>query len=95
MKDGCVIANSGHFNVEINIPALEFAAAVADLSQGMRVQVIVDAVDEKTESILLVIEGGEIDFDAISQRINEMGATLHSIDAVEVLGKQSDTGNAS
>jgi adenosylhomocysteinase len=23
MKSGCVIANSGHFNVEINIPALE------------------------------------------------------------------------
>jgi adenosylhomocysteinase len=23
MKDGCMIANSGHFNVEINIPALE------------------------------------------------------------------------
>lgn len=23
MKDGCVIANSGHFNVEINIPSLE------------------------------------------------------------------------
>jgi adenosylhomocysteinase len=23
MKDGCVIANAGHFNVEINIPALE------------------------------------------------------------------------
>ncbi len=26
MKDGCVIANSGHFNVEINIPALESMA---------------------------------------------------------------------
>jgi adenosylhomocysteinase len=23
MKDGCIIANSGHFNVEIDIPALE------------------------------------------------------------------------
>ena len=23
MKDGCICANSGHFNVEINIPALE------------------------------------------------------------------------
>jgi adenosylhomocysteinase len=23
MKDGCIVANSGHFNVEINIPALE------------------------------------------------------------------------
>jgi adenosylhomocysteinase len=26
MKDGCVIANAGHFNVEINIPALEQSA---------------------------------------------------------------------
>lgn len=26
MKDGCVLANSGHFNVEINLPALESLA---------------------------------------------------------------------
>jgi adenosylhomocysteinase len=26
MKDGCCVANSGHFNVEINIPALEAMA---------------------------------------------------------------------
>ena len=26
MKDGCILANSGHFNVEINIPALEAMA---------------------------------------------------------------------
>jgi len=26
MKDGCILANSGHFNVEINIPALETMA---------------------------------------------------------------------
>ena len=31
MKDGCVIANAGHFNVEINIPALE-AMAVSKTS---------------------------------------------------------------
>ena len=30
MKDGAILANSGHFNVEINIPALE------SLSQGVR-----------------------------------------------------------
>ncbi|HBH35096.1 MAG TPA: hypothetical protein DDW45_01425 [Gammaproteobacteria bacterium] len=75
--------------------ALEFAAAVADLGQEMRVQVIVDAVDEKTESVLLVIEGGEIDFDAISQRISELGATLHSIDAVEVVGTLKESSDAS
>ena len=28
MKEGCIVANAGHFNVEINIPALE-AMAVA------------------------------------------------------------------
>lgn len=27
MKDGCIMANSGHFNVEINIPALESMSA--------------------------------------------------------------------
>lgn len=27
MKDGCVLANAGHFNVEINIPALESLSA--------------------------------------------------------------------
>jgi len=26
MKDGAIVANSGHFNVEINIPALESLA---------------------------------------------------------------------
>jgi adenosylhomocysteinase len=27
MKDGCIVSNSGHFNVEINIPALEALAS--------------------------------------------------------------------
>jgi adenosylhomocysteinase len=38
MKDGCVIANTGHFDVEINIPALE---AMADRKQQPR-----DSVEE-------------------------------------------------
>jgi adenosylhomocysteinase len=33
MKDGCVIANTGHFDVEINIPALE---AMAERKQEPR-----------------------------------------------------------
>lgn len=40
MKDGCVLANSGHFNVEINIPALE---KLAISKQRPR-----DSVDEYT-----------------------------------------------
>lgn len=37
MKDGAIVANSGHFNVEINIPALEEAA-----SEKLRVREFVD-----------------------------------------------------
>jgi adenosylhomocysteinase len=37
LKDGCVIANSGHFNVEINIPALEeMATAVREIRPSTR-----------------------------------------------------------
>jgi adenosylhomocysteinase len=53
MKDGCVLANSGHFNVEINIPALE---AMAVSKQRPRV-----SVDEYTLAdgrwICLLAEG--------------------------------------
>ena len=53
MKDGCVLANSGHFNVEINIPALE---AIATRKQRPRA-----AVDEYTledgRRIRLLAEG--------------------------------------
>ena len=50
MKDGCVIANSGHFNVEINIPALEEMAVATkqprafvdeyELADGRRLRLI-------------------------------------------------------
>jgi adenosylhomocysteinase len=40
MKDGAIVANSGHFNVEINIPALE---AMAKSKKRMR-----PSVDEYT-----------------------------------------------
>ncbi len=35
MKDGCVLANSGHFNVEINIPALEGMARTKHRLRGV------------------------------------------------------------
>ena len=53
MKDGAIVANSGHFNVEINIPALE------DMAQNKRP--IRSSVDEYTlpdgRHIFLLAEG--------------------------------------
>ena len=42
--------------------------------------------DEKTESTVLVITGRDIQFEAIEEAIKRMGASLHSIDEVEVHG---------
>ncbi len=60
IKDGCVLANSGHFNVEINIPALE---AMSDNKHRPR-----PAVDEYTltdgRKIRLLAEGRLVNLSA-------------------------------
>lgn len=65
--------------------ALEFARAIA--AHGYRVQIGVEEMDEKTESVVLVVEGSNVDFDLVRTTINELGGSLHSIDEVEVHGE--------
>ena len=73
--------------------ALEFAAALAEVGEQMRIKLRVEAVDEKTESVIVIIEDDDINFDAISMRITELGGSIHSIDEVEVLsGSVADNG---
>jgi hypothetical protein len=66
--------------------ALEFAATLADQGADYRVRLTVTEMDEKTESTILVITGQDIEFEAIEEAIKRMGASLHSIDEVEVYG---------
>jgi len=67
--------------------ALEFANAIAALGDGYRVEIRVIEVDDKTETLLVAIEGDGLDFERISSAISESGASLHSIDEVSVVGK--------
>lgn len=67
--------------------ALEFANAIAALGAGYRVDVRVLEVDEKTETLQVAIEGDKLDFALISTAIGEIGASLHSIDEVSVVGE--------
>ena len=69
--------------------ALDFGIAIAELSPTLQVRVTVAEVDEKTESVVVVLEDSDIDFDSVARRIRELGATLHSIDEVDVSGKPS------
>ena len=66
--------------------ALDFAATLADLGGDYRVRLTVTELDKKTESTILEITGSDIDFEAIEKAIKRMGASLHSIDEVEVHG---------
>ena len=51
-----------------------------------RVRVTVVEMDEKTETLEVVIEGEDLDFARFQAAIAELGASLHSIDEVEVVG---------
>lgn len=68
--------------------ALEFSTALANLGADYRVRLIVTEVDKKTESTIVTIEGADIHFDGIKDAIEKMGASVHSIDEVEVCGSE-------
>jgi hypothetical protein len=64
--------------------ALEFSQALARAGGDYRVCITVLEVDEKTETLKVVVEGDAIDFDAVQSGISDLGGSLHSIDEVEV-----------
>jgi len=68
---------------------LEVASAIAALAGDYRVRITVQAVDEKTESVLIEVEGANIDMETIDETMRGLGASVHSIDMVEVVGGES------
>lgn len=66
--------------------AMEFACAIAALGESYQVDIRVIEVDEQTETLEVAIEGDELDFERISGAISKIGASLHSIDEVSVVG---------
>lgn len=67
--------------------ALEFCQVIAAVGEDYRVCLTVLEVDEKTESLQLVIEGNDIDFEALLEALKNLGGSLHSIDEVEVVNE--------
>ena len=65
--------------------SLEFARALAD--PGCRVSITVQEMDEQTETVVVTVEGENIDFERVRETIETMGGSLHSIDEVDVQGE--------
>ena len=71
--------------------ALDFASSLAGLSEDLEVTLTVTEVDERTESVQILLLGSDINFQRVSERIKELGASVHSIDEVCVVGSTAET----
>ena len=93
MKNGAIVANSGHFNVEINIPALN------ELADG-KVRKVREFVDQYTFSdgrrINLLAEGRLINLSAAEGHpasVMDMSFANQALSAEFILKHQSELGN--
>ena len=66
-------------------PALPvFATFLAELEGVEEVDVTLVEMDERTESLKIVISGHDIDYDALREHMSKQGAVIHSVDQVIV-----------
>lgn len=66
---------------------IEFSEAIAQLEPGYRVTYKVLEVDDKTETVIITIEGDDIKFKPIQEAVKEMGGSLHSVDEIELVNE--------
>lgn len=70
--------------------AYDFSLALSNLDPAWNIVLNVIEIDESTESICLEVTGKHISFEKLQAKITELGATVHSIDAVEARGESSN-----
>lgn len=66
---------------------LELVKAIAEQGDDYYVSFVVKEVDEKTETVVIVIEGEDIQFDDVESTIQSLGGSLRSVDEVEVINR--------
>lgn len=62
----------------------EFASYLGELDGVDRVDVSVVEMDEKTESLKIIIDGTDVDFGRLREHMAKQGAVIHSVDQVVV-----------
>ena len=66
---------------------LELARAIAEQGNDYHVTFVVKEVDKKTETVMITIVGEDIQFEAVESTIHALGASLHSVDEIEVMNQ--------
>ncbi len=62
----------------------EFAISLGELAGVSKVDVTMVEMDDRTESLKLVVEGTAIKFEELKEHIEKQGATIHSVDQIVV-----------
>jgi len=65
-------------------PLPEFASYVGALPGLNRVDISVVEMDEKTESLKIIVDGSNIDYEELKEHMARQGAVIHSVDKVIV-----------
>jgi hypothetical protein len=63
-----------------NPSVVELSDALSHLQGVEGVNVIIYEIDQQVENVKVIIAGSSIDFENIKKRIEELGATIHSVD---------------
>ncbi len=61
---------------------IEFVSEIAKMDGVDSAEMEVEEMDEKTESVKLIIEGKRLNFSKIEDALRDMGGSVHSIDKV-------------
>lgn len=61
---------------------LEFAQAVSEVEGVDAIDVSLIELDKKVQNVKLVVEGEDLDYERLESVVEDLGATIHSIDEV-------------
>ena len=69
---------------------VEFAVALTKVKGVERVDSSVVEMDAETETIKVVVEGKDLEVEAIAEKIRDLGGVIHSVDAVVAEVRRSE-----
>ena len=61
---------------------VEVSEALSHLEGVEGVNIIINEIDQKVENAKVIVAGTSISFEEIKKKLEELGATIHSIDEV-------------
>ena len=65
-----------------NPSVVELSENLSHLEGIEGVNAIIYEIDQKVENVKLILAGTNLDFEKIKKKLQEMGATIHSVDEV-------------